>query len=318
VSNGNADGISYNIVNYDDGTDTGVDLTVSYDLGTWSLNQQRNAAAQIPSTGDANALFSGYILDDGLISFSAGSGDPVATITFSHLQAGTSYDVALLMNRSYDAGETQYQLQGISSSDNISSTGAHIIDSATTGLNAFNGGNGYVARWENIIPSGSTFSIVVSEVDAAQYIFLPQAIRIVATAAPPTITFTSWADGFSVTASENDDSDGDGISNLLEYALDLNPTAQDSSSLPSVETENDSGTDYLTLRYRRNLNAPDLTYTIVSSTDLSTWHAATVESDTVDTADPDGDGSSEIRKVRVAFSEAENGKLFLRLKVETR
>lgn len=131
---------------------------------------------------------------------------------------------------------------------------------------------------------------------------------------PPATTFDSWATTHGVTASESIDTDNDGINNLLEYAFDLDPNANDNTALPTIATENDSGTDYLTLTYRKNLDAPDLTYTIETITTLGAglWTAATVESDIVVTADPDGDGSAELRKARVALS---GDKQFLRLKV---
>ena len=131
------------------------------------------------------------------------------------------------------------------------------------------------------------------------------------TAAPAT-SFASWATANGVIASNAEDTDNDGINNLLEYALDLNPNAAE-TSLPSVALENDAGTDYLTLTFRRSLDAPDLTYTVESSADLSSWSTATLESTTVTNADVDGDGSAELVKVRVDITG--QPKQFVRLKV---
>ncbi len=46
---------------------------------------------------------------------------------------------------------------------------------------------------------------------------------------PPAGNFTSWAETNNVTGGPDGDSDSDGIPNLLEYALDLNPHGSDES-----------------------------------------------------------------------------------------
>ncbi len=132
--------------------------------------------------------------------------------------------------------------------------------------------------------------------------------------APASTTFDSWASTHSLATDAAVDSDGDGINNLLEYALDLDPNTNDHSGLPSVATESGVGIDYLTLTYRKNLDAPDLTWSFEASTTLAvdSWIAASVESDTLVDPDPDGDGSAELRKARVIIS---GTKQFLRLKV---
>lgn len=63
------------------------------------------------------------------------------------------------------------------------------------------------------------------------------------------------------------DPDGDGLANLLEYALDLDPTAPSISGLPQAATE----PGYWTYTYTRPSNRTDLSYTVQASTDLSTW-----------------------------------------------
>ena len=65
---------------------------------------------------------------------------------------------------------------------------------------------------------------------------------------------------------------GDGICNLLDYAFNLNPTVDNSSTvLPQI-----SGTSgYLILTYSANPTATDLTYTVEVSSDLQTWNSGT-------------------------------------------
>jgi hypothetical protein len=50
------------------------------------------------------------------------------------------------------------------------------------------------------------------------------------TLGPAAGDFESWALENDVTGGENGDSDNDGIANLTEYALDLNPAASDGSA----------------------------------------------------------------------------------------
>jgi hypothetical protein len=74
---------------------------------------------------------------------------------------------------------------------------------------------------------------------------------------------------------------------------------------------------WLTFTYRHNLRASDLTYEILSSEDLQNWSVLSVDevttfSDIVD-ANPDGDGSSELLRIRTMTDPALN-KLFLRLR----
>lgn len=65
----------------------------------------------------------------------------------------------------------------------------------------------------------------------------------------------------------NADPDYDGLTNLLEYALDLKPKSTDITGLPEAGS---SGTDW-TYTYTRPAERPDLTYEVEMSTDLTNW-----------------------------------------------
>ena len=64
----------------------------------------------------------------------------------------------------------------------------------------------------------------------------------------------------------------DGISNLMKYALNLDPWVKGLSGLPVKSMTPISGSNYLTLAYTKVIAATDLNYTVQTSTDLKTWN----------------------------------------------
>ena len=68
---------------------------------------------------------------------------------------------------------------------------------------------------------------------------------------------------------------GDGIANLLKYALNLDPNTDGSSGLPAQSLVTNAGQNYLALAYTQVQAATDLTYTVQVSSDLQTWYSGT-------------------------------------------
>ena len=135
-------------------------------------------------------------------------------------------------------------------------------------------------------------------------------------------TYLDWQTAQSWSTPSNlpeADPNKNGVPNLLEYALDLNPLSQSPPTLPVVGWDmNTPDGPWLTFTYRHNLMAQDLTYEILSSEDLQTWSVLNVDevttfSEIVD-ANPDGDGSSELLRIRT-LADPSLSKLFLRLRV---
>jgi len=115
------------------------------------------------------------------------------------------------------------------------------------------------------------------------------------------------------------DLDGDGISNLMEYALNLNPLVNQQvtmtagtglAGLPLVCVENVSGSDRLTVEFVRRTSGFGLTYTPLFSNDLQTWLATGTES--VTSIDANWDRVKVVDSQTVSAS----SKRFARLKVE--
>jgi lysophospholipase L1-like esterase len=133
--------------------------------------------------------------------------------------------------------------------------------------------------------------------------------------------YPNWSktiDWASADSSPLADPNGDGINNQLAYALNLDPLSPaPAAALPSVAIDNATvGGPWLSFEYRENKNAADLVYTVISSTDLAEW--TPVIPDGVDSIseianpDPDGDGATILRRIRVRHS---SGSRFLRLGV---
>lgn len=110
------------------------------------------------------------------------------------------------------------------------------------------------------------------------------------------------------------DPDGDGISNLLEYALNLDPHLADVTGLPTGGLLTGRETAYLTLTYTKTNAATDLTYTPQVSGDLVSWQSGADAVETVLTTD-NGNGLTQIITVRDKTPLTDGGRRFMRLLV---
>lgn len=111
-------------------------------------------------------------------------------------------------------------------------------------------------------------------------------------------------------AGDNADPDGDGVSNLLEYAFGGNPNAADQSILPAI----DNTGSFFSIIYRKAKAATDLVFTVQESPDLSpnSWKTAVP-----DPANPpevrSDDGTVQV--IRFTSPQGTTGKKFLRVQV---
>jgi len=89
---------------------------------------------------------------------------------------------------------------------------------------------------------------------------------------------------------------GDGILNLLKYALNLNPLVTGVSGLPAESALRINGSHYLSMTYTSNMFATDITYIPEVSTDLATWNSGPGYVGTY-SAIPNADGATETVRV---------------------
>ena len=97
----------------------------------------------------------------------------------------------------------------------------------------------------------------------------------------PSTGWQNWRSGHFTAAQLSDgaisgdlaDPDGDGVPNLLEYALNLNPLVADRSGLPTVSSVAEGSGYCVTLTYTKVKAATDLTYTVEVSGDLVNWNS---------------------------------------------
>jgi len=100
------------------------------------------------------------------------------------------------------------------------------------------------------------------------------------------------------------DNNGNGRSNLLDYALILNTTPQPGYGMTPVLVEN----GFLELIYRKVLDASSLQYQVEQSIDLVSWTPANSQDDLIRT-------DENIQTIRAKVTIGANTRLFLRLKI---
>jgi hypothetical protein len=108
----------------------------------------------------------------------------------------------------------------------------------------------------------------------------------------------------------NADPDGDGLPNLLEYALGADPKTADASNHAA---QVGFSADHLTLAYTRPSTVTDLNYALEWTTDLQTWSTGnTVIEQVNSTTNPDGTITVTSRAVALLSS---SPRQFLRLRI---
>ena len=104
---------------------------------------------------------------------------------------------------------------------------------------------------------------------------------------------------------------GDGISNLMKYALNLNPKTNGIAGLPIGSVALIGGSNYLTLSYTKVISASDITYLVQVSGDLQSWSSATSPVSLTNNLD----GTTQTVVVKDLIPTSTANKRFIRLKI---
>ncbi|MDD3275792.1 MAG: SGNH/GDSL hydrolase family protein [Kiritimatiellales bacterium] len=137
-------------------------------------------------------------------------------------------------------------------------------------------------------------------------------------------TYRQWSDRVDWQGADSSlvaDPNQDGVSNLMAYALDLPAMATvNTTNRPSITLDEASADGpWLIYNYRRNPTASDISYSFMRNDNLSAaWSSISIDGtqaveETVN-ANPDGDGSAALMRLRVKVA-PDTEKMFLKMQV---
>jgi hypothetical protein len=137
----------------------------------------------------------------------------------------------------------------------------------------------------------------------------------------PGISYASWRDGIfgpgnPPGSGELDDTDFDGIVNLIEYGAGTDPLNASSVPTATVGVAMVGADEFPTITYTRRGDRPDITHTVEVSTDLAGWDRGAASTVQVGSAIDNGDGTETVT-VRSLTTIADEPRQFLRVAIET-
>ena len=200
------------------------------------------------------------------------------TISFGSLTAMHVGDADRALTATVSSGMSVTYASSAPTVATIVAGSIHIVGTGTTTITASQVGN---TNWNTAAPVRQTLTVqaAVAGVQAVQSTLsaAPHTVAI----APDTTPYGSWkASAFTSPADRDDPAISgepatpahDGITNLMKYALALDPMSCGTGGLPAVSPQD----GYLTLTYRRNKLATDVTYSVqaTDSLDGDNWQPA--------------------------------------------
>ncbi len=204
----------------------------------------------------------------------AGSYYAIVTNTVGTSTASTTSSTATLMVNSAPTITTQPSSQtvvlGNSATFSVAATG-----SGTLSYQWYKGSVGSGTAISGATAASYTIATTTSASAGSYYVAVTNSVGTTnSTAATLTLQepFAAFLATYGLTGTDPaTDSDGDGISNLVEFVLGGNPTVPDTSILPTVSYTTSGGTVYLVYSFYTVANLGSVTWTVESSTDLSAW-----------------------------------------------
>jgi hypothetical protein len=208
------------------------------------------------------------------------------------------------------------------SGSNLSNAGERMELLAADGSHIFDFTYDDVAPWPTA-PDGGGYSLVLINPASAPDPSLPANWRSSfgpggSPGSGDADSFTAWAARNSISGTMSEDPDGNGLTNLAEYALGLIPDTGETDGIFSAEFETVvvAGTPdtYLVLRYSRNIAADDVIVTPEMSTNMATWTPLT---DWVPPSTMHPDGTEDIA-CRSPLPVATDSRVYVRVSITTR
>lgn len=260
-------------------TDMGWQLSVSSE---GSSRGARNLVLQFSATGSGSAL---DLIDSDL-----------------QLQLGVDYYVAVAFNPAdTSTGGATFYLKDLTNDGPLQiARKSHAFTSLWDSSLAFMIGSGnYTAHWDGLI----------DEARFTNRLLTPPELLISRVRTP----FQDWlvANAYAINTPADGDLDGDGVPNLMEFALGLTPGSSSYQGRQAQSIVGDAGAAYLALTYTRPEPAPaGISYLVEASGDLATWSAT----DITEIGNTSGGGFRTLT-LRDGIDLNANPKRFLRLRV---
>lgn len=303
-------------------------LAVDFDANTYEVfyrDSSTSGAFVSGGTGAMDPLRGGHYLRLRMSNNWSEAGEYIDLARIAvHSSTGTSSadSLALLTPYTLDAGSTivvgnqgtygRVSIDGITLTESVSVPWAEVADMAADST-------GYT---DTGLTSGTSYQYRVRAYSVSDQ----GAWSDVATVFVPSSsasTYADWQAGISWNGGDNTtesgDPDKDGLSNLIEYALNTHPLQSTArAEVMSLTRESDGGTDYLALTFTRNRNAQDVQYVVETASDLSSWSTAFDFAAGVDISNATNvsvlseDANEQNVKVRVPYT---GNDLFFRIRV---
>jgi autotransporter-associated beta strand protein len=304
-------------------------------MGTFNLNGGTVTANKISGgTGSATVNFNG-----GILKAKVDASNFIENLDVANVQSGglkidsngfnvSTSQVLTGTGGLEKSGAGQLTLSGANTYAGTTTVAAGVLRIEKAGLNAIvdSAANTLVADFITP-PAVGTYQILSGPLAGAQTFsatglavnhsatFSNATSTVTITGEPDSDPIVTWIDSFTPDALLPDeasklpsaDPDGDGITNLMEFAIGGSPVVSSQSILPTLASV---GSD-LVLSYTRSDDSESVTTQIGQwSTDLANWN------DVTPTLVNENGASADDMTITVPKSHAVNGKLFLRLNVE--